>query len=61
VDVLSQEPPPREHPVLAPDIPNLIITPHMAGASVTAVQRLADRAIAHIDAYLRGEPESRVA
>ncbi|MCX9156991.1 D-2-hydroxyacid dehydrogenase [Niveibacterium sp. 24ML] len=61
LDVLSQEPPPRDHPLLAPDIPNLIITPHMAWASQSAVQRLADSAVAHIEAYLRGAPVSRVA
>jgi len=60
-DVLSQEPPPADHPLLAPDIPNLIITPHMAWASAAAMQRLADTAVANIDAYLRGEPVSRVA
>lgn len=61
LDVLSQEPPPRDHPLLAPDIPNLILTPHMAWASQSAVQRLADSAVAHIDAYLNGSPVSRVA
>ncbi|WP_374601701.1 D-2-hydroxyacid dehydrogenase [Niveibacterium sp.] len=60
-DVLSQEPPPADHPLLAPDIPNLIVTPHMAWASADAMQRLANTAVAHVDAFLRGEPVSRVA
>ncbi|MBB4014703.1 D-2-hydroxyacid dehydrogenase [Niveibacterium umoris] len=60
-DVLSQEPPPPGHPLLAPDIPNLIITPHMAWSSRAAIQRLADSAVDNIDAYLRGEPINRVA
>ncbi|WP_341678652.1 D-2-hydroxyacid dehydrogenase [Niveibacterium sp. SC-1] len=60
-DVLSQEPPRDSNPLLADDIPNLIVTPHMAWASESAMQRLADAAVANIDAYLRGAPQNRVA
>ncbi|MFB6260688.1 MAG: NAD(P)-dependent oxidoreductase, partial [Thiohalorhabdaceae bacterium] len=42
VDVLGQEPPPHHHPLLAADIPNLIVTPHTAWASRQARQRMAD-------------------
>ena len=59
--VLTQEPPREPNPLLAPDVPNLIVTPHMAWASAGAMQRLADSAIANVDAFLRGTPVNRVA
>ena len=60
LDVLSQEPPPATHPLLALDLPNLIITPHMAWASRQAQQKLADEVIANIAAFVRGESRNRV-
>ncbi|GGE54932.1 glycerate dehydrogenase [Streptosporangium jomthongense] len=41
-DVLTEEPPRRGNPLLADDIPNLIITPHSAWASREARQRIVD-------------------
>jgi glycerate dehydrogenase len=61
VDVLSQEPPPADHPLLAPDIPNLILTPHIAWASTEARQRMADELAANIRAFQAGERRNRVA
>ncbi|MDH4133591.1 MAG: glycerate dehydrogenase, partial [Gammaproteobacteria bacterium] len=61
MDVLSVEPPPSDHPLLAANLPNLIITPHVAWASRQAQQRLADEVIENISAFLRGEPRNRVA
>ena len=43
IDVLEQEPPPIDHPLLANDVPNLILTPHIAWASVEARQRVIDK------------------
>lgn len=60
VDVLSQEPPRDGNPLLAPDIPNLIVTPHMAWASATAMQAMTDQVVDNIDAFARGEPRNRV-
>ena len=40
LDVLSVEPPSPDNPLLASDIPNLAITPHIAWASHEAKQRL---------------------
>lgn len=61
VDVLSQEPPPADHPLLAPDIPNLIVTPHMAWASAGAMKALTDQVIDNIEAFAAGSPRNRVA
>lgn len=41
-DVLTEEPPRNGNPLLADDIPNLIITPHSAWASREARQRIVD-------------------
>lgn len=41
-DVLTEEPPRNGNPLLAGDIPNLIVTPHSAWASREARQRIVD-------------------
>ncbi|MGB0720546.1 MAG: D-2-hydroxyacid dehydrogenase [Bdellovibrionales bacterium] len=56
VDVLSQEPPNNGNPLLAADIPNIIVTPHVAWASRQACQRLFDQLVKVIDAYKNGVP-----
>lgn len=61
VDVLSQEPPPPDHPLLANDIPNLVLTPHNAWASVTARQTMVDQLVSVIRAFERGTPINRLA
>ena len=60
VDVLSQEPPLTSNPLLAGDIPNLIITPHIAWASRASRQRLLDQISANISAFLAGTPRNIV-
>lgn len=60
VDVLESEPPPATHPLLAAEFPNLIVTPHIAWASIEAQQRLADELIANIAAFVQGERRNRV-
>lgn len=60
LDVLAQEPPPADHPLLCADLPNLIITPHVAWASRQAQQTLVDEVAQDIAAFLRGESRNRV-
>lgn len=52
LDVLSVEPPPADHPLLAADLPNLLITPHCAWASRSARQRLLDTTVANIRGFI---------
>ena len=58
VDVLSEEPPRHGNPLLEVDLPNLIVTPHIAWASVETVEILAEQLIGNIEAFLRGEPRN---
>lgn len=60
VDVLTQEPPVKGNPLLESDIPNLIVTPHIAWASRESRQRLVDELVANIQAYLRGEARNLI-
>lgn len=60
VDVLTEEPPLSGNPLLAPDIPNLIVTPHSAWASRETRQRVVDEVSAIIRAFLNGEPRNLV-
>ena len=56
VDTLTQEPPTNQNPLLAPDIPNLIVTPHTAWASRASRQRLLNQVADNIEAFKKGEP-----
>ncbi|MFV8783840.1 D-2-hydroxyacid dehydrogenase [Microbulbifer sp. SA54] len=48
LDVLGVEPPPADHPLLAANIPNLIITPHNAWISRESRQRLLNGVVRNI-------------
>tara|TARA_B100000745_G_scaffold18959_3_gene13276 strand:- start:4674 stop:5633 length:960 start_codon:yes stop_codon:yes gene_type:complete len=61
LDVLAEEPPRSGHPLLAPDIPNLILTPHIAWASNKARQALIEQIASNITTYTQGEPKNVVA
>jgi glycerate dehydrogenase len=56
VDVLSLEPPVAGNPLLAPDIPNLIVTPHSAWGSRESRQRLVGQLAENIQGYRDGAP-----
>ena len=59
-DVLTEEPPLNGNVLLDPDIPNLIVTPHVAWASQEAMQILADQLIDNIEAFMAGTPRNVV-
>ena len=60
LDVLTAEPPPVDHVLLDPSLPNLIITPHTAWASLEARKRLLEGVAGNISAFLAGVPENVV-
>jgi len=55
-DVLTQEPPRDGNPLLAPDIPRLIVTPHNAWGSREARQRIVIQLAENAAAYFAGTP-----
>ena len=60
-DVLSKEPPTEGHPLLDLNLPNFILTPHIAWSGREAMQTLADQLIDNIEAYVAGAPRNLVA
>jgi len=60
VDVLTEEPPLHGNPLLAGDIPNLIVTPHIAWAGRQSRQRLLDQLATNIHAFRAGTPRNVV-
>jgi len=62
IDVLLEEPPTINSPLMRiADNPNVIITPHIAWASDTAMQTLANQLIDNINAFLDNKPQNLVA
>jgi len=57
-DALREEPPRDGSPLLDLDLPNFIVTPHVAWASNEAVQVLADQVIDNIEAFIAGTPRN---
>jgi glycerate dehydrogenase len=58
LDVLSQEPPPSDNPLLTAR--NCYITPHIAWATRSARQRLLDIVVENIRGFLDGRPQNVV-
>ncbi len=60
MDVLAEEPPTADHPLLRLDLPNLIVTPHIAWASRESRQRLINEIAVNITAFRDGERRNRI-
>lgn len=60
IDVLPQEPPADGSPLLDYDGANLIVTPHIAWATLEARQAAIDELTANIAAFLHGRERNRV-
>ncbi|WP_313739820.1 2-hydroxyacid dehydrogenase [Pseudomonas sp.] len=59
-DVLSVEPPVNGNPLLAGDIPRLIVTPHSAWGAVEARQRIVGQLAENAQAFFAGQPRRTV-
>ncbi len=60
-DVATQEPPPADHPLMQlVGLPNFILTPHVAWASLEARQVVADQTIANMESFHAGAPTNAV-
>lgn len=59
-DVLTTEPPREGNPLLAADIPNLLITPHSAWGSQEARQRIVVQLADNLQAFAQGKELRRV-
>jgi glycerate dehydrogenase len=60
IDVLAQEPPANGDPLLAGDIPNLVVTPHVAWAARDARQRCLEELALNVEDFRRGGRRGRV-
>ena len=60
-DVVIKEPPVDGNVLIDADLPNLIVTPHVAWASQEAMQVLADQLVDNIEAFVAGKPQNVVA
>jgi len=54
IDVFAQEPPPPDHPLLR--LPNVVLTPHGAGVTQEAQQRIAQGVIQNVLRFMEGRP-----
>jgi D-3-phosphoglycerate dehydrogenase len=52
LDVLAEEPPPRDHPLF--EAPNLLLSPHVAGMTLEAIIRMATESVGNALAGLDG-------
>lgn len=58
LDVLSQEPPKADNPLIS--APNCIVTPHISWATFEARQRLVNTAVANVKSFLENKPQNLV-
>jgi glycerate dehydrogenase len=57
IDVLDIEPPPKNHVMVKASHPRLLLTPHIAWATIEAQTTLVKRVKQNIDAFLSGRPK----
>ncbi|MGF1714849.1 D-2-hydroxyacid dehydrogenase [Photobacterium chitinilyticum] len=61
VDVFTEEPADNSNPLVAyADLPNLLLTPHVAWGSDSAIQTLANQLIDNINQFVEGKPQNVV-
>lgn len=60
VDVLSVEPPKEDNPLLAQDVPNLLLTPHVGWGSIESRTRLLNILKENILSFIHGVPKNLV-
>ncbi len=61
VDVFTQEPADIDNPLLANmDLPNLLLTPHVAWGSDSAISKLAQILMSNIEAFTEGKQQNRI-
>lgn len=61
IDVVSTEPPAMDSAIMKlAELPNVIVTPHVAWASVGGMQTLCDQLIDNIEAFVDGAPRNVV-
>ncbi|MFN8526592.1 MAG: 2-hydroxyacid dehydrogenase [Chloroflexota bacterium] len=56
IDVFHDEPPGLDNPLFAPDLPNLVLTPHVAGSTFDNVENVASHIFGNVRRVLNGEP-----
>jgi phosphoglycerate dehydrogenase-like enzyme len=54
LDVTDPEPLPADHPLL--HLPNVLVTPHLAGSQGHELRRMGEFTVAEVDRLVRGEP-----
>ncbi|MDR6104952.1 glycerate dehydrogenase [Acinetobacter baylyi] len=59
-DAMTQEPPPRDNPLLKSGLPNILLTPHIAWASEEAKQRMIEILVQNIHLNLDGIDHNRI-
>lgn len=56
LDVLEQEPPSAADPLCNSDLPNLLLSPHVAWATTDSIQQLVSQLAENIQQFLIGQP-----
>lgn len=61
IDVVDEEPPAADHPYMSLlELPNFILTPHVAWANRTAMQHLVNELVENIQAFVAGRPRNLI-